>query len=185
MTTPASESAKGAGPKHGAAPAAALMVTRLDGMETAAAAIGGKLSILVEIASTRQTALRLLERRGYAVVILDQLFADSDPEGTEVIWNRAGLAIPVQMSFALAGSDRLEREVRAALVRRQREAQLAAAAASADLDVELKNAVTNFLLESQLALAEAEIPPQIESRLRTLAAIADRMRARLGRPAAD
>jgi hypothetical protein len=89
------------------------------------------------------------------------------------------------MSFALAGSERLEREVRTALARRQREVQLAAAAASAALDTELKNAVTGFLLESQLALAETEIPPQIESRLRTLAAMADRMRVRLGNAAAN
>jgi hypothetical protein len=40
--------------------------------------------------------------------------------------------------------------------------------------------VTGFLLESQLALTEAGIPPQIESRLRTMAAMADRLRTRLG-----
>jgi hypothetical protein len=105
---------------------------------------------------------------------------DADPEGVDLVWAQAGLAIPLQISFALSGSARVEREVRAALARRQHETQLAAAVASARLDAEIKNAVTGFLLESQLALAEAGIPPRVESRLRTLAEIAERMRERLG-----
>jgi hypothetical protein len=185
MKTPENGNAERTASSSPSALVAALMITRLEGMEAAAAAMADKAGISVEIATTQTAALRLLERRSYAVVILDQLFADADPEGAEVIWYQAGLAIPVQMSFALAGSERLEREVRTALARRQREVQLAAAAAAASLDTELKNAVTGFLLESQLALAETEIPPQIESRLRTLAAMADRMRMRLGNAAAN
>jgi hypothetical protein len=47
------------------------------------------------------------------------------------------------------------------------------------LDDDLKNAITGFLLESQLALAEKNIPPRVESRLRTLAGMADQLRERL------
>jgi hypothetical protein len=159
---------------------AALMITRLEGTEAIAAELAGKVGITVEIAATRSAALRLLERRSYAVVIVDQQLVDADPEGVDLVWAQAGLAIPLQISFALSGSARVEREVRAALARRQHETHLATAAAAAGLDVEIKNAVTGFLLESQLALAEAGIPPQIESRLRTLAGIAERMRERLG-----
>jgi hypothetical protein len=159
---------------------AALMVTGLEGTEAIAAELAGRLGITVEIAATRSTALRLLERRSYAVVILDQQLADADPEGVDWVWAQAGLAIPLQISFALSGSARVEREVRAALARRQHETQLATAAAAARLDAEIKNAVTGFLLESQLALSEAGIPPGIEIRLRTLAGIAGRLRERLG-----
>jgi hypothetical protein len=131
------------------------------------------------VASSRAAALRLLSRRGYAIVVLDQILADSDPQGCELIWKSAGMAIPLQVNFALAGSARLEREMRGALGRREREQQLAITAAAAALDDELKNAITGFLLESQLALAEKNIPPRVESRLRTLAGMADQLRERL------
>lgn len=157
-----------------------LIVTAIEGIEETAASLAQQVRLNVEIAASRAAALRLLDRREYALVVVDQMLADADPEGADLIWKRAGLAIPLQISFALAGSARLARELRAALGRRQREQQLASAAAAAAVDAELKNAVTGFLLESQLALAEEGLPPRIEIRLQTLAAIADRMRKRLG-----
>jgi hypothetical protein len=159
--------------------AAALIITAMDGIESQAAELAGRLHVTVEVASSRAAALRLLSRRGYAIVVLDQILADSDPQGCELIWKSAGMAIPLQVNFALAGSARLEREMRGALGRREREQQLAITAAAAALDDELKNAITGFLLESQLALAEKNIPPRVESRLRTLAGMADQLRERL------
>jgi hypothetical protein len=158
---------------------AALIITAIEGIETTAAALATQLKATVEIAVGRATAVRLLDRRSYSVVVLDQILADSDPEGADLVWKHAGVAIPLQFNFALAGSARLEREVRAALARRQREQQLAGAAATAAIDAELKNAITGFLLESRLALDEDNIPPHIESRLRTLAEMAGRLRERL------
>ncbi|HTW46967.1 MAG TPA: hypothetical protein VMD92_03400 [Acidobacteriaceae bacterium] len=161
-----------------------LMVTPLDGVESTAAALAEKLDLVVDVASTRAAALRLLNRRSYAAVILDLMLAEADPEGAELIWKGAALAIPIPISFALAGAERVEREVRAALARRRKETQLATAAAAAALDGEIKNAVTGLLLESQLALAESDVPPRLAGRLQTLAGIADRLRERLaGGPA--
>lgn len=160
--------------------AAALIVTAIEGIELTASALAADLEITVEIAASRAAALRLLDRRQYTIVVLDQNVADSDPEGAELLWRHAGLAIPLQVNFALAGTARLLREVRAGLSRRQREQQLATIAAMAAIDGELKNAITGFLLESRLALAEEGIPPGIETRLRTLESIADRLRGRLG-----
>jgi hypothetical protein len=159
--------------------AAALIITSLDEIEATAATLAARLELTVEIASGRAAALRLLQRRAYAVVVLDQTLAEADAEGADLVWKYAGLAIPLQINFALAGSARLERDVRAALARRQREQQLAGMAARTELDAELKNAVTGLLLESQLALAEKDLPPGIENRLRTLTGIAERMRERL------
>ena len=159
--------------------AAALIITAMDGIESQAAELAGRLHVTVEVASSRAAALRLLSRRGYAIVVVDQIFADSDPQGCELIWKSVGMAIPLQVNFGLAGSARLEREMRGALTRREREQQMAVAAAAAALDDDLKNAITGFLLESQLALAEKNIPPRVESRLRTLAGMADQLRERL------
>ncbi|HEX3661510.1 MAG TPA: hypothetical protein VHU89_08755 [Acidobacteriaceae bacterium] len=161
-------------------PSAALIITAAEGVEEIAAMLAQKLGLAVEVGSTRGAALRLLERRAYALVVLDQILADGDPQAAEMVWRCAGLAIPLQINFALAGSVRLEREMRAALIRRQREQQMASVAAAAAVDAALKNAVTGILLESRLALAEEGLPPGIESRLRTLAGIANQMRERLG-----
>ena len=162
-----------------------LVITGIDGIETTAAATAAKMDLTLEIASTRAAALRLLERRSYSVVVMDDLLADSDAEGAELVWKSAGLAMPLQFSFALAGAERLERELRSAMVRRRREQELAGEAAAAALDAELKNAVTGFLLESQLALAEPNLPAMVEARLRRLAGIAERLRERLASPAAS
>ncbi len=164
---------------------AALIVTAIDGIEETAALLAERLSLVVEVASGRAAALRLMERRAYAVVVLDQMLADGDPEGAELIWKHAGMAVPMEFSFALAGGARLERELRGALARRRREEELAQAAAAAALDAEMKNAVTGFLLESRLALAEEGIPPQVEGRLQALAGMAEQLRKRLGGRAAQ
>lgn len=164
---------------------AALIVTGIEGIEATAAALAERLSLTVEVAAGRAAAMRLLERRAYAVVVLDQMLADADPEGAELMWKQAGMAVPMEFSFALAGVARLEREMRGAQARRRREEELAQAAAAASLDAEVKNAVTGFLLESRLALAEEGIPPQVEGRLQALAGMAERLRERLGGGAAQ
>jgi hypothetical protein len=157
----------------------ALIITASEEIETTAAAVATQLKLMVEIASSRATALRLLGRRSYSIVVLDQNLAESDAAGADLIWKNAGLAIPLQINFALAGSARLEREVRAALARREREQELAVAAATAAVDDEIKNAITGFLLETGLALAEENLPLRIEERLQKLAEIASRLRERL------
>jgi hypothetical protein len=158
---------------------AALIVTTVEGIESRAAELAGRLNITVEVVASRSAALRLLARRCYVIVVVDQILADSEPDGCELIWKNSGLAIPLQINFALAGSARLEREMRTALAWREREKQLAIQAAAAAVDDELKNAITAFLLESRLALAERDIPPPVESRLKTLAGMADNLRERL------
>jgi hypothetical protein len=175
MSASAKLTGNAAAPPHGAA----LIVTAIEGIETRAAELASRLSLTVEVASSRATALRLLARRSYAIVVLDQILADSDPEGADLLWKNAGIAVPLQINFAIAGSARLEREVRGALLLREREQELASTAAAAAIDAELKNAITGFLLESRLALAEKDIPPAIEKRLRTLADMATHLRTRL------
>lgn len=159
-----------------------LIVSPIEDVEGTAAALSGRLNAHVDLASTHSAALRMLERKSYSVVVLDYMLVESDPDGTEVLWKRSGLAIPLPVSFALSGSARLEREVRAALARRIREQELAREAASAALDAELKNALTAFLLEAQLALREPGIPPRVEDRLRTIESIALRVRTSLSPP---
>jgi signal transduction histidine kinase len=108
--------------------------------------------------------------------------AECDPAAAEAVWEHAGLAIPLQINFALSGAARLIREIRAALHRREREQALARRAAAAAIESELKTTVAGLLLQSQLALSGTEIPPPIAERLRMMADLAGNLRQQLSAP---
>ena len=89
-------------------------------------------------------------------MVVDETMAECDPAAAETIWEHAGLAIPLQINFALSGAARLIREIRAALHRREREQSLARKAAAAAIETELKTTVAGLLLHSQLALSGSD-----------------------------
>jgi signal transduction histidine kinase len=105
--------------------------------------------------------------------------AECDPSAAEAIWERAGLAIPLQINFALSGAARLTREIRAALHRREREQSLARRAAAAAIESELKTTVAGLLLHSQLALSGSETASPLAEKLRIVADLAGNLRQQL------
>ncbi len=165
-----------------AAPQSVLMITAIPGAESCAASLASALGVPVEIASSRKHGLGALRRRDYATVIVDDSIAEADPAGTELIWKHSGLAVPLQINFALVGCARLGREVRAALARREQEESLAMRAATSILENDLKSTVTGLLLQSELALAEPSVPPQLASKLQLMVELAGSLRRRLERP---
>ncbi len=129
-----------------------LMVTGIEGARNCAAAVGAQLGMEVEVAEGRKEALAALRRREFLAVVMDETLAECDPAAADRICEHAGLAIPLQINFALSGAARLIREIRAALHRRERSRQLARRAAAAAIEAELKTTVAGLLLHSQLAL---------------------------------
>src|ERR1035441_11067004 len=95
-----------------------LMVSGIEGARNCAAVVGSQLGMDVEVAEGRKSALGLLRRREFDAVVVDETMAECDPAAAEAIWEHAGLAIPLQIHFALSGAARLVREIRAALHRR-------------------------------------------------------------------
>ncbi len=159
-----------------------LIVTGFEGARNCAAVVGEQLKMDVEVADGRKEALASLRRREYSAVVVDETIAECDPSAAEAIWERSGLAIPLQINFALSGTTRLIREIRAALHRRQREQALAHRAASAAIENELKSTVAGLLLHSQLALSGSEVPSAIADKLRIVADLAGNLRLRLNAP---
>ena len=147
-----------------------------------AAAVGAQLGMEVEVAEGRKAALTALRRREFAAVVMDETMAECDPSAAEAVWERAGLAIPLQINFALSGAARLIREIRAALHRREREQMLARRAAAAAIESELKTTVAGLLLHSQLALSGSEASSPIAERLRMVADLAGSLRRQLNAP---
>src|SRR3954465_3778153 len=131
-----------------------LLVTGIEGARNCADVLSKQLEMEVVAAEGRKAALALLRQREFAAVVVDETLAACDAAAADAIWERSGLAIPLQINFALSGVARIIREVRAALQRRQREQAAARLAAREDLGAELKNTVSGLLLQSQLALAE-------------------------------
>ncbi|HUX27583.1 MAG TPA: hypothetical protein VMV39_02300 [Terracidiphilus sp.] len=159
-----------------------LMVTGIEGARNCAAVVGAQLGMEVEIAEGRKTALAALRRREFTAVVVDETMAECDPAAAEAIWERAGLAIPLQVNFALSGATRLTREIRAALHRREREQALARRAAAAAIETELKTTVAGLLLHSQLALSGGGVPAPVADKLRMVADLAGSLRQQLNTP---
>jgi DNA-binding NtrC family response regulator len=159
-----------------------LMVTGVEGARNCAEAVSAQLGMEVEVAEGRKTALAALKRREFCVVVVDETLAECDPAAAEAICGRAGLAIPLQVNFALSGAARLIREIRAGLHRRDREQTLARRAAESAIERELKSTVAGLLLQSQLALSVGDVPPPVADRLRVVADLAGSLRQQLNSP---
>ena len=162
-----------------------LIVAGIEGARNCADVVAKHLGMEVEVADGRKAALAILRQREFAAVVVDETIAECDPVAAETIWERAGLAIPVQVNFALAGTARLIREIRAALRRRDREQMLARQAAAAAIELELKSTVAGLLLQSELALSNSEAGSPVAERLRMVADLAGSLRSKLAAPAAN
>ncbi|MGO9337410.1 MAG: hypothetical protein ACLPY1_07880 [Terracidiphilus sp.] len=161
-----------------------LIVTGIEGAHNCAAVVATQLGMDVEVAEGRKSALTALRRREFSAVVVDETMAECDPSAAEAIWERAGLAIPLQINFALSGAPRLIREIRSALHRREREQTMARRAAAAVFESELKSTVAGLLLQSQPALSGSEASSPMTDRLRLMAELAGSLREQLNVPSA-
>jgi len=159
-----------------------LMVTGLEGARNCADAVAKQLGMTVEVAGDRKSAMAALRRGEFAVVVMDGSMAECDAAGAEAIWKNSGLAIPLQVNFALSGSARLVREIQAALNRRTKEQNLARQAAAEAIETELKTTVAGLLLHSQLALSGSDAGSPIAEKLRVVADLAGNLREQLTSP---
>lgn len=159
-----------------------LLVTGIEGAKNCAAVLAADLGAEVNVAAGRKEALAALRGSEYRAVVVDESLAACDPAAAEAIWEHAGLAIPLQINFALSGAARLIREVRSALHRREREQMLARRAAAAAIETELKSTVAGLLLHSELALNGGEVPSPVADRLRVVLDLAGSLRQQLSAP---
>lgn len=153
-----------------------LIVSGIEGIRNCADLVGEQLGTSVDVAEGRRAALAALRLKEFGVVIVDESLAECDPAAADAIWERSGLAIPLQINFALSGTTRILREIRAALHRREREQAVAQRAATEAVEVEVRNTVSGLLLHSQLALAQNGVPQAVAEKLRLVASLAGTLR---------
>ena len=156
-----------------------LMISTMEGAENCARAMEEQVNARVEVAVGRKAGLLALRREEFAVVVVEESLAESDPAWAAQIWEMSGLAMPLQVNFAISGSARLAREVKAALNRRDGDQAVARRSVARDIENELKSSVTGLLLESELALREPAMPASLQPKLRHLVELAGILRERL------
>ncbi len=111
--------------------------------------------------------------------MLDQYLLETEPEETEMVMRHLGSAIPVQMNLAISGVERLAREVRAAVHRRQREQVAARSAAVSTLRSELNDTVTALLLSCELTLGVPGLPSAAAENMQSAHELVKQLRSQL------
>ena len=158
-----------------------LMVTAITGAENCAAVLSKQFGMPVETAASRKEALAALRRRAFSILVIDESLVDSREDGADSLLKHSGLAIPLEMNFAISGCGRLVREVRAALSRRDREHEVALSAAATSIESELRETVAGLLLQTQLAIAEPGVSRPLLERLQLILESAVSLRQKLER----
>jgi len=121
-----------------------------------------------------------LQAQQYSAVVLDQLLLDAEPEEGETVLKLLGTAVPVYLNFALTGIERVIRELRSALQRRQREVLLARQEARQALRSELNDKVTALLVSCEMALRVENLPACAETKMNAVYTLAQEMSEKLG-----
>ena len=133
----------------------------------------------IVVAESLVRATTLLRAESYRAVVLDQYLLETEPDQAAATIAHLDTAIPIQVNLALTGIDRLVREVRAAVKRRQREEVRARQAAVGILHSELNGTITALLLSSELALEVPALPPEVAEKLLAIHDLVTKLRKQL------
>jgi hypothetical protein len=134
----------------------------------------------VALTPSLEEAVRQLQQQEYTAAVVDQLLIESDPDGTELLLQHLGMAMPVFVNFAICGMERFLREVKIALRRRVRELEAARASVEGTLRNELKGSLTAMLLSCELVLRAENLPAEVLQKLIRVNDLALEMSGKLG-----
>lgn len=162
-----------------------LLVTPNDRASECAAALHAATGEEVAVTESLTQATTMLRAEDYLALIFDQYLLEAEPHQAEITFGHLGSAIPVQVNLAISGVERLVREVRAALQRRQREQVSIREAALGKLRSELNGTVTALLLYSELALEAPGLPAAATETLQSVHDLVKRVRDQLENTSPD
>ena len=155
-----------------------LVTTSSRGKECAAALERGT-GHKVYVASALPQAVSKLQAAEYDGVAIDQSLLEVDFRALDTLMNHAGIAIPIYVNLAIHSAERVVREVQVALKRAEKERLMAMHTAERVLRNQLRGEVTGILLNSELALRQESVPPEIAEKLRSVRELAEKMRSSL------
>jgi len=156
-----------------------LLVTPSERASECAAALHEATGEEVMVAESRARAYILLRAESYLAVVLDQYLIETEPHEAGTMFDHLGTAILVQVNLAITGMERLVREVRAGVQRRQREEVRARQAAVGRLQSELKGTITALLLSSELALKTSGLSGAAAEKIEAVHELVKKLRRQL------
>jgi signal transduction histidine kinase len=156
-----------------------LLVTASERARECSAALHDATGEEVMVAESLARATTLLRMECYLIAVLDQFLLETEPQEAGSTLAHLGTAIPVQVNLAITGIDRLVREVRSAVQRRQCEEVRARRAALDTISSELNGTVTALLLSTELALETSGLPPAASERLESVHDLVKKLRKQL------
>jgi hypothetical protein len=130
-------------------------------------------------AQNLQQAATLLREQTYAAAVVDQFLLETEPQESEQMLEHLGTAFPVYINFAVTGMERLVRETRSALHRRQREESAAKRTVKEQMRSEMCETLTAMLLSCELAMSVPDVPVPAAEKIRAIDSLARELRLRL------
>jgi hypothetical protein len=125
-----------------------------------------------------EAASRLREQT-YSAAVIDMFLLETEPEESDRMLDHLGTAFPVYINFAVTGMERLVREVRSALHRREREEEVARRAVEDRMRSQMRETLTAMLLSCELAMNSPDIPMSAVEKIRAVDNLARELRVRL------
>jgi hypothetical protein len=156
-----------------------LLVTPSERASECAAALHEATGEEVVVAESRARASTLLRSECYLAVVLDQYLIETELHEAGTMFDHLGTATLVQVNLAISGMERLVREVRAGVQRRQREEVRGRQAAVGRLQSELNGTITALLLSSELALKTSGLPGAAAEKLEAVHELVKKLRRQL------
>ena len=127
-------------------------------------------------AQTLQEAATRLREQTYSAAVIDQFLLETDPAESEQMIEHLGTAFPVYLNFAVTGMQRLVREVRSALHRREREEGASRRAVEDQMRSEMGETLTAMLLSCELAMSVPDVPGPAVEKIRAIDNLARELR---------
>jgi hypothetical protein len=133
----------------------------------------------VHWAQTPQQAVARLREQTYSAAVIDEFLLETEPDDSDLMIEHLGTAFPIYINFGITGLDRLVRETRSALHRRQREEISARRAVADQMHSEMRETLTAMLLSCELAMSVPNVPSPAAERIRAIDGFARELRVRL------
>jgi hypothetical protein len=134
------------------------------------------------VAATSSQALARLRAQEYVAVLIDQACMETEPVESDMVLEHIGTAVPAHVNFAINGMDRVAHELRANLLRNERQILLVRQEVQQALRNELKGTITALLLSCEMALKVPDLQSEAKNRMRSVHELAREIRLKLEDP---
>jgi hypothetical protein len=156
-----------------------LLVSTSSRAKVCAAALEQGTGHKTQVASSVPQAVSKLQAAEYDGMAIDQSLLEMDFRALDTLLNHAGTTMPLYVNLALHSNERVVREVQVALRRADKEKVVAMRTAGEVLRNQLRGEVTGILLNSELALRQKSMSPDVAEKIRSVRELAEKMRSRL------